>query len=93
MGIFLPFLIIDKEAGILRNSASCEWKDFPPPAFRLPVGQILAFGSLVDSTNPKKLSSQHRKVDIRLPGRGNSNSHGARPVHQINHDDKVDSDQ
>ena len=24
-----------------------------------------------------------RKVDIRLPGKGNSNSHGARPVHQI----------
>ena len=23
------------------------------------------------------------KVDIRLPGKGNSNSHGARPVHQI----------
>ena len=24
-----------------------------------------------------------RKVDIRLPGKGDSNSHGARPVHQI----------
>ena len=24
-----------------------------------------------------------RKVDIRLPGKGNSKSHGARPVHQI----------
>ena len=24
-----------------------------------------------------------RKVDISLPGNGNSNSHGARPVHQI----------
>ena len=24
-----------------------------------------------------------RKVDVRLPGKGNSNSHGARPVHQI----------
>jgi len=24
-----------------------------------------------------------RKVDIRLPGKGNSNSHGARPVHSI----------
>jgi len=22
-------------------------------------------------------------VDVRLPGKGNSNSHGARPVHQI----------
>ena len=25
---------------------------------------------------------QARKVDIRLPGKGDSNSHGARPVHQ-----------
>ena len=25
----------------------------------------------------------HRKVDVRLPGKGNSNSYGARPVHQI----------
>ena len=24
-----------------------------------------------------------RKVDVRLPGKGNSNSHGARAVHQI----------
>ena len=24
-----------------------------------------------------------RKVDVRLPGNGNSNSHGARPVHLI----------
>ena len=24
---------------------------------------------------------QTRKVDVRLPGKGNSNSHGARPVH------------
>ena len=26
---------------------------------------------------------QSRQVDVRLPGKGNSNSHGARPVHQI----------
>ena len=25
----------------------------------------------------------HRKVDVRLPGKGNSKSHGARPVHLI----------
>ena len=24
-----------------------------------------------------------RKVDVKLPGKGNSNSHGARPVHLI----------
>jgi len=35
----------------------------------------------------------YRKVDIRLPGKGNSNSHGARPVHQkhVRHDE-VDPD-
>ena len=27
--------------------------------------------------------SVNRNVDIRQPGKGNSNSHGARPVHQI----------
>ena len=26
---------------------------------------------------------EYRKVDVRLPGKGNSNSHGARPVHLI----------
>ena len=26
---------------------------------------------------------QTRKVEIRLPGKGNSDSHGARPVHKI----------
>ena len=34
-----------------------------------------------------------RKVDVRLPEKGNSNSHGARPVHLNHHDDLVDSDQ
>ena len=28
-------------------------------------------------------SAGHRKVDIRLPGKGNLNSHGAKPVHLI----------
>ena len=27
-----------------------------------------------------------RKVDVRLPGKENSNSHGARPVHQMDSD-------
>ena len=30
-----------------------------------------------------KVSEGPRKVDVRLPGKGNSNSHGARPVHLI----------
>ena len=34
-----------------------------------------------------------RKVDARLPGKGNSNSNGVRPVHQIITIMKVDSDQ
>ena len=32
-----------------------------------------------------------RKVDVRLPGKGDSNSHGARPVHSNPLDDQVDS--
>ena len=35
----------------------------------------------------------HRKVDIRLHGRGSPNRYGARPVHQNHLDEKVDSDQ
>ena len=34
-----------------------------------------------------------RKVDIRLPGEGNLNFHGARPVYLNHLDDEVDSDQ
>jgi len=34
-----------------------------------------------------------RKVDINLPGNGDSNSHGAKPVYENHHDDRVDSDQ
>ena len=29
------------------------------------------------------VATNARKVDVRLPGKGNSNSHGARPVHRI----------
>jgi len=36
---------------------------------------------------------RRRKVDVRLPGKGNSNSHDARPVHLNHHVDLVDSDQ
>ena len=32
---------------------------------------------------PPKLQVHPRKVDVRLPGEGNSNSNGARPVHLI----------
>ena len=30
---------------------------------------------------PAEVEDVTRKVDIRLPGKGNSNSHGARPVY------------
>jgi len=30
-----------------------------------------------------RVAAPTRKVDVRLPGKGNSNSHGARPVHLI----------
>jgi len=33
----------------------------------------------------------YRKLDIRLHGKGNSNSHGARPVYYNHPDSKVDS--
>jgi hypothetical protein len=39
------------------------------------------------------LGSGYRKVDIWLHGKGNSNSHDARPVYYNHLDDKVDSDQ
>ena len=35
------------------------------------------------STPFRKMARRHRKVDVRLPGKENSNSHGARSVHQI----------
>ena len=38
------------------------------------------------------ISGIDRKVDIKLHGKGNSNSNGARPVYQNHLDDKVDSD-
>ena len=43
-----------------------------------------AFDFVVKSIPPaRQLSSKtHRMLDIRLPDKGNSNSHGARPVHQ-----------
>ena len=45
------------------------------------------------ATTSARWSICSRKVDIRLPGTGNSNSHGARPVFSIHLDDSVDSDQ
>ena len=38
-------------------------------------------GSICRNVNIGLSISGFRKVDIRLPGKGNSNAHGARPVH------------
>ena len=37
----------------------------------------------VDAKLPGKGDSGARKVDVRLPGKGDSKSHGARPVHLV----------
>ena len=49
------------------------------------AADLLALGGLVllVAEQPHVATASCRKVDIRLPGRGNSNSHGARPVHLI----------
>ena len=44
---------------------------------------LLAFGAHRRAPRAGKYPETTRKVDIRLPGRGNLNSHGARPVHRI----------
>jgi len=42
-----------------------------------------------DAVSPQKceMERRSRKVDIRLPGKGNSNSRGARPVYYNHFDD------
>ena len=42
--------------------------------FQYPLGKFCSFSLFV---------ANHRKVDVRLSGKWNSNSHGARPVHLI----------
>ena len=38
---------------------------------------------LQEPPGPVRHAPPARKVDVRLPGKGGSNSHGARPVHLI----------
>jgi hypothetical protein len=45
------------------------------------------------NTSSDPFTAPDRKVDIRLHGKGNSNSHGARPVSYHHLDDKADLDQ
>ena len=47
-----------------------------------PAGDLYRFNNPIFKILPF-LASSSRKVDIRLPGKGNSNSHGARPIHHI----------
>ena len=44
-------------------------------------------------TNSSSLVRNSRKIHIKLPGKGNSNSHDAKPVYSNYLDDEVDSDQ
>ena len=50
------------------------------PSFATSVGSGLPRGGGVACI---RREMRFRKVDVRLPGKGNSNSHGARPVHLI----------
>jgi len=47
-------------------------------------GALLSLLSLLSLRKTStRLAGAARKVDVRLPGKGNSNSHGERPVHLI----------
>ena len=50
---------------------------------RFAVGGTSAWCSASTGCGVEGVSCSTRKVDVRLPGKGNSNSHGARPIHQI----------
>ena len=50
------------------------WRKLFGNTIRLPVSDASARCNVIDI---------YRKVDVRLPGKGNSNSHGARLVHPI----------
>jgi len=53
------------------------------PSIRALLGTAVAILSRDSGRRASQASQEHRKVDVRLPGKGNSNSHGARPVHLI----------
>jgi len=53
------------------------------PLERLLLGGEAAGEDAEGAPIPLRVQVRLRKVDIRLPGKGNSNSHGARPVHLI----------
>ena len=58
----------------------------PEPEIRNPEPEIRNPESEIRNLEPNQLDGCKPgtwKVDVRLPGKGNSNSHGARPVHQI----------
>ena len=54
---------------------------------------MLVFGVGVLGFRGQGVGFTTRKVHIRLPGKGNSDSHGARPIYQNHLDDSGDSDQ
>ena len=74
----------------IRDTVAIHWYKLNNPAFEIRTvlvssgccGPLLTFLGVVCD----------RKVDVRLPGKGNSNYYGARPVHSSHLDDQVDSD-
>jgi len=47
------------------------------------IGRVLGQGSFGEVVLAERRSVHTRTVDVKLPGKGNSNSHGARPVRLI----------
>ena len=73
----------------LKGPKGVDYRD-PPSGSGTPLGEVdlkMKWGSIL------RRIELFRKVDVRLPGKENSNSRGARPVYQNHLDDLLDSDQ
>ena len=58
-------------------------RDWGVPEARMVVASLVWDMPFTATAADSNKIERTRKVDIRLPGKGNSNSHGARPVHLI----------
>jgi len=80
------------------HGSACASRAKPNSKISVPLIQLASRRHVLarthaDRTATAKLVPKPRKVDVRPPGKRNSNSHGARPVYQNHLDDYVDSDQ